>query len=369
MKIMTGGQYSTSGQVRWPQEGRFMKTKITELFGIRYPVVLSGMSWISVPSMVAAVSNAGGLGILATGPLHPDETRAAIREIRKLTDKPFGANATLLFPGAARNAKVLLEEKVPVINFSLGKGDWLVKAAHEYGGKVVATVVNHRHAKRAEEYGTDALLVTGHEAAAHGGDVTSLVLIPSIVDTVKIPVIAAGGFADGRGLAAALALGAEGIAMGTRFMTTKESPLHEFFKQLSVEKDVTDTLYSDRFDGLHCRVLDTPAARKAIRKGLDLPAAFFTSQDIARQLRLPYAKLFAGVVASGWKNARQLAFMANAFKAIRIATENGDNEKGVLTVGQVTGLVRDVPTVAELMERMVAEASAARERLNTAIAG
>ena len=236
-------------------------------------------------------------------------------------------------------------------------------------GKVVATVVNHRHAKRAEEYGTDALLVTGHEAAAHGGDVTSLVLIPSIVDTVKIPVIAAGGFADGRGLAAALALGAEGIAMGTRFMTTKESPLHEFFKKLSVEKDVTDTLYSDRFDGLDCRVLDTPAARKAIRKGLDLPAAFFTSQDIARQLRLPYAKLFAGVVASGWKNAKQLAFMANAFKAIRIATENGDNDKGVLTVGQVTGLVRDIPTVAELMERMVAEASAVRERLNTAIAG
>jgi len=344
-----------------------MKTKITELFGIQYPVVLSGMSWISTPKMVAAVSAAGGLGILATGPLHPDETRAAIREIRSLTDKPFGANTTLLFPGAARNAKVLLEEKVPVINFSLGKGDWLVKAAHEYGGKVVATVVNHRHAKRAEEYGTDALLVTGHEAAAHGGDVTSLVLIPSIVDTVKIPVIAAGGFADGRGLAAALALGAEGIAMGTRFMTTKESPLHDVFKTLSIEKDVSDTLYSTRFDGLPCRVLDTPAARRAIRKGLDLPSAFFTSKDIAKMLRLPYAKLFVGVMASGWKNAKQLAFMANAFKAIRIATENGDNEKGVLTVGQVTGLVHDIPTVAELMERMVAEASRVRERLDLAI--
>jgi NAD(P)H-dependent flavin oxidoreductase YrpB (nitropropane dioxygenase family) len=150
-------------------------------------------------------------------------------------------------------------------------------------------------------------------------------------------------------------------------MTTQESPLHEFFKQLSIEKDVTDTLYSDRFDGLYCRVLDTPAARKAIRKGLDLPAAFFTSQDIARQLRLPYAKLFAGVVASGWKNAKQLAFMANAFKAIRIATENGDNEKGVLTVGQATGLVRDIPSVAELIERIVTEASAARQRLDQAI--
>ncbi len=344
-----------------------MKTKITELFGIRYPIVLSGMSWISTPKMVAAVSNAGGLGILATGPLHPDETRAAIREIRSLTDKPFGANATLLFPGAARNAKVLLEEKVPVINFSLGKGDWLVRAAHEYGGKVVATVVNHRHAKRAEEYGTDALLVTGHEAAAHGGDVTSLVLVPSIAASVKIPVIAAGGFADGRGLAAALALGAEGIAMGTRFMTTQESPLHDTFKKLSIEKDITDTLYSDRFDGLPCRVLDTLAARKAIRRGLNLPAALFTSQDIARQLRLPYAKLFMGVVASGWKNAKQLAFMANAFKAIRIATENGDNDKGVLTVGQATGLVHDIPTVDQLIERMAAEAIAVRHRLDETI--
>ena len=344
-----------------------MKTRITEMCGVKYPILLSGMSWISVPKLVAAVSNAGGLGMLATGALSPPQTKQALEEIRSLTDKPFGANATLLLQNGMENADLLLKEKVPVINFSLGKGDWLVKAAHEYGGKVVATVVNQRHAKRAEEYGTDALLVTGHEAAAHGGDVTSLVLVPSIVDTVKIPVIAAGGFADGRGLAAALALGAEGIAMGTRFMTTKESPLHEFFKKLSVEKDVTDTLYSDRFDGLYCRVLDTPAARRAIKKGLDLPAAFFTSQDIARQLRLPYAKLFAGVMASGWKNAKQLAFMANAFKAIRIATENGDNEKGVLTVGQATGLVRDVPTVAELMERIVAEASQVRGRLDRAI--
>ena len=174
-----------------------MKTRITELFGIEYPIILSGMSWISTPEMVAAVSNAGGLGILATGPLDAERTRQAIREIRSLTDKPFGANATLLFPGAAENAQVLLEEKVPVINFSLGKGDWIVKAAHEYGGKVIATVVNARHAKRAQDYGADGVIATGHEAAAHGEAVTTFFLVPSLADALDIPVIAAGGSPTG----------------------------------------------------------------------------------------------------------------------------------------------------------------------------
>jgi enoyl-[acyl-carrier protein] reductase II len=344
-----------------------MKTRITELFGIKYPIVLSGMSWISVPKMVAAVSNAGGLGILATGPLDAAQTRTCVREIKSLTKKPFGANATLLFPGAAENAKVLLDEQVPVINFALGKGDWLVKEAHQYGGKVAATVVNHRHAKRAQDYGTDAVIVTGHEAAAHGGDVTSLVLVPTISSAVSIPVIAAGGFADGRGLAAALALGAEGIAMGTRFMTTKESPLHDNFKKLSIEKDVYDTLYSDRFDGLGCRVLDSEPARKAIRMGLNIPKlveAFFNSRDVAKQMHLPFIKLFIGVLMMGWENAKQLAFMANAFKAIRVATENGDLKQGVLPVGQITGLLKDIPTVADLMERMTKEAEEVQKRLS-----
>jgi len=127
-----------------------MKTRITEILGIKYPILLSGMSWVSVPKLVAAVSNAGGLGILATGPLSTDETRRAVHEIRELTDKPFGANASLLFPGATENARVLLEEKVPVINFALVKGGWIVEEAHKYGGKVLATVVNHRHAKKSK---------------------------------------------------------------------------------------------------------------------------------------------------------------------------------------------------------------------------
>lgn len=339
-----------------------MKTRITELFGIRYPIILSGMSWISVPKMVAAVSNAGGLGILATGPLDTGQTRKAVREIRTLTDRPFGANATLLMPGAVDNAKILLEEQVPVINFALGKGDWIVREAHAYGGKVIATVVNSRHAKRAQDYGSDAVIATGHEAAAHGDAVTSLVLIPSLADVLDIPVIAAGGFADGRGLAAALALGAEGIAMGTRFMTTKESPLHENFKRLSMEKDAQDTLYSSRFDGIPCRVLKTAHAERFMQRRLNLLRAFFSARAIARQLHLPFVKLFFGVIASGWDNAVQLAYMANGFEAFRVATEEGNAEEGLLPVGQVTGLIHDEPTVAELLERIVSEAREVQRR-------
>jgi enoyl-[acyl-carrier protein] reductase II len=349
-----------------------MKTRITELFGIKHPIIMSGMSWISVPKMVAAVSNAGGLGILATGPLDPKQTREAVREIRSLTDKPFGGNASLLFPGAADNALVMLEEKVPVINFALGKGDWIVNMAHEYGGKVVATVTNYRHAKRAEEYGCDAVIATGNEAAAHGEAVTTFCLVPSMSAKLNIPVIAAGGVGDGRGLAAALALGAEGVAMGTRIMTTKESPLHQNYKQLSLEKSVYDTLYSKRFDGLWCRVMDTDGARKAIKAGLNpiqMLKAIPNSRAIARQMNMPYLKLFIGVLGSGWENARQLAFMANAFKLIREATEDGDIGRGVLPVGQVTGLLEDIPTVEELFERVVKEAEEAAARLSSMMQG
>jgi enoyl-[acyl-carrier protein] reductase II len=340
-----------------------MKTKITEMMGIKYPILLSGMSWISTPRMVAAVSNAGGLGILATGPLSPEQTREAIREVRRLTDKPFGANASLLFAAARENARVLLEEQVPVINFALGKGDWIVREAHKYGGKVIATVVNLRHARRAQDYGCDAVIATGNEAAAHGEEVTSLVLIPHLVENLQIPVIAAGGFADGRGLAAALALGAEGIAMGTRFMATQESPLHENYKKLAVEKDVYDTIFSDRFDGLLCRIMKTEAAERAVKKGLNLMAAFFNSRDIARQMNVPYWKMFFGVLTSGWSTARQLAYMANAFKMIKMATEEGDTRTGVLPVGQVQGLIHDIPTVAELLERIVHDAKKTENRL------
>ncbi|NLH47760.1 MAG: nitronate monooxygenase [Myxococcales bacterium] len=345
-----------------------MKTRITELFGIRYPILLSGMSFVSVPKLVAAVSNAGGLGILATGTLNAQQTRDSIREIRELTDKPFGANATLLFPGAIENAKILLEAKVPVINFALGKGDWIAKEAHGYGGKVIATVVNPRHAKRAEDYGCDAVIATGHEAAAHGAQPTSLVLVPRLVNELKIPVISAGGYANGRGLAAALALGAEGIAMGSRFGNTVESPVHEKTKQLTVQKDITDTLYSDRFDGMDARVMDTPGARKALRQRVGLWTAFVNSFAIAKEMQTPYYKLLLQTMKAGLKQTLVLMYLAKGFRNFRLSMVEGDTDEGVYPIGQAMGLIKDCPTVAELMERIIAEAKQAQARLNDILA-
>ena len=180
-----------------------MKTRITEMFNIQYPLVCPGMTYVANADLVAATSNAGGLGILAIGHLNPEETLAEIRKVKSLTNKPFGIGCALIMPGARENLEVALNEKVPVINFSLGSGADVCKRVHEYGGKVIATVVNAKHALKAEQAGVDALLVTGHEAAAHGGAVTSLVLVPAIRQVTKLPIIAAGGFGTGGGVVAA----------------------------------------------------------------------------------------------------------------------------------------------------------------------
>ncbi len=340
-----------------------MKTRITELFKIKYPIILSGMSWISTPELVAAVCNAGGLGILATGILNSEETKEYIRKVKELTKKPFAANVTLYFPGAERNAKILIENKVPVVNYALGKGDWISKEVHAYGGKVVATVTTLKHALAAQRDGADALIVTGHEAAGHGGAVTSLALVPSIADAVDIPVIAAGGFADGRGLLTALALGAEGIAMGTRFMNTVESPVHSSQKQMSVERDVYDTIYTDKVDGLPARVMDSKGARKLINKKLNPLSALINSRKIAALLGFPWLKLAVGILLAGWKRSIQMARMAIGFEAFKVGTMDGDNERGVLPIGQITGIIHDTPTVADLLDRMVKEAKAVSKKV------
>lgn len=332
-----------------------MKTRITELLAIEHPLILPGMSWISTPQLVAAVSNAGGLGILASGPLTPDETRNAIREIRQLTDKPFGIGVTLLMPGAKENAEVALDEQVPVINFSLGKGDWLVKRAHEYGGKVIATVVTEKHALSAQAIGADALLVTGHEAAAHGGDVTSLVLVPAIAAKVDIPLIATGGFADGRGLLAALALGAEAVAMGSRFATTQDSPLNETTKQAVVSKTEQDTIYSKNFDGIPARVMKTPRSVKETRRPMNFILACIEATKAARMVKQPIWKVLLGMLAMMDK-VKLLAYFGASVPRLKAATIDGDLDKGVQFVGQTQGLIDDLPTVQQVVDRVLQQA-------------
>lgn len=373
-----------------------MKTRITELFGIQYPIILPGMSWISVPELVAAVCNAGGLGYLATGPLSPDQTRASIKRIRELTKRPFGVGATLLMPGARENAEVAIQEKVPVLNISLGKGEDLITRVHAYGGKVITTVTTVEHALAAEKAGADALQVTGHEAAAHGSAVATMVLVPAIVDAVKIPVVAIGGIADGRGMAAALALGAEGIGMGTRLSMTKESPVHMNTQKKQLESGIQDTIYSNRFDALWCRVLKTPNAEKVIKRGRNLPKGFLASFAIAKSLGMSWFGLAASILtgkkgeksesapATGpkvkkkkksvirlmidnTKMAMNLAHMATGYVYIQKATQAGDLEHGVQLIGQVQGLIHDLPTVAQVIQRTVKEAKEIHKKMGAKV--
>ncbi len=338
-----------------------MKTRITELLGIENPIMLAAMAFISLPKLVAAVSNAGGLGMLNSVAYTPDQMKEVIRQVRSLTHKPFGVNATLLLPNARENIEVALEEKVPIINFALGKGDWIIRRVHEYGGKVLATVAIEKHALRAEMDGADGLVVTGHEAAAHGAEAGTLVLVPLIAKKTKLPIIAAGGFCDGRGLAAALILGAEGISMGTRFMLTQECEMHEKAKELSLKATVEDTLCSEKIDGLPGRWLKTPAALRMAEERPSLLQALSSALQIKRMIEVPFFKL----LASGLKQrgVQELVRQALSIKGIKTFIDTGDQESGVLPIGQVIGLINDLPTCKEVIDRTIAEAQEVIESL------
>lgn len=341
-----------------------MRTRITDMFGIEVPIICPGMTYVSVPRLVAAVSNAGGMGILAVGHLTADETRQAIRETRALCPgKPFGIGAALIMPGATANVEVAIREQVPVINFSLGNGGWICERVHAYGGKVLATVVNRKHAQAAERAGVDGLIVTGHEGAAHGGAVTSLVLIPAIRQVTQLPIIATGGFATGAGLVAALALGADAIAMGTRFAASQESPVHPDTRALVVSKTEDETIYNANFDGMPCRVMKTPTAIKATAKPLSVPRAAWRALLAAHEMHTPFVQIVRDVLRQGLVTTLKLMYFGAATRQIRYAIDHGDHQKGVQLIGQAQGLVQDVPTVEELIQRVITEAGISRGRV------
>lgn len=344
-----------------------MKTRITELLGIEHPLVCPGMTHVANSTLVAATANAGGLGILAIGHLTPDETRTEIQKVRSLTDKPFAIGCALIMPGARENLEVALQEQVPIVNFSLGSGADVCERVHAYGGKTIATVVNAKHALSAEKAGVDALLVTGHEAAAHGGAVTSLVLIPAIRQVTQLPIIAAGGFSTGGGLVAAMALGADAVAMGTRWAATSESPVHQNTKEMIVQKEVEETIYSKNFDSIPCRVMKTPSAIKATAKPLSAWRAIWRSYKAAKEMNKPILGILKAMLKQGFAETIKVTFFGAAVLQIKQATIDGNHQTGVQLIGQAQGLIHDIISTQELTDRVMREAREAMGRFNQTV--
>jgi len=343
-----------------------MKTRMTELFGIKYPIMIAGMNWLTTPKLVAAVSNAGGLGVLAGNNQTPDGLRQAINEIRELTDKPFGINLTLGV-GSAQRVPVVLEEKVPVLNYALGRPPEigpLIEAIHGYGGKVIGTIAMLRHALRSEQLGADALIITGYEAASHSGNVGALVLVPTIAEAVKVPCIGAGGYADGRSLAAALALGAEGISMGSRLAATQDAEVADVVKQTWVNASEEDTIIDPAFDGINCRVLRNKAAEDLLeKKAFPLFDAISAGLHMKKVMNLSWGELLRTTnnmrkqqsgIGGGQRGLGSSMRFAVGSRLFVKALEDPVN--GILMMGQTAGRIKDIPTVAEVIERTVKEA-------------
>ncbi len=312
-----------------------LKTRITDFFGVARPVVQGGLMWIANAQLTSAVANAGGMGFMtALSFPEPEGLRGEIRKCREMTDKPFGVNLTFLPtfrpPDYPAYIQVCIEEGIEFIE-TAGRNPEPYMAQIKAGGiKVIHKCTSVRHAMKAENIGCDAISIDGFEAAGHPGeeDVTSLILIPKVSDAVNIPIIASGGFADGRGLVAALALGADGMNMGTRFVATKEAPVHDNVKQAMVAHGEADTRLIMRSLRNTERVMHNPTVDKV----LEIESRGNTKiEDIA--------PLVAGTEG-------------------REMLEKGDTQKGVLAAGQCMGLIKDVPSCKELLDRIMEEATA-----------
>ena len=303
-----------------------MKTKITELLGIEYPIVQGGMAWVAEYHLAAAVSNAGGLGIIAAGAAPAEWVREQIREAKKLTDKPFGVNIMLMNPSADEIAKVVVEEGVKVVTTGAGNPEKYMKEWKEAGIKVIPVVASVALAKRMEKCGADAVVAEGTEAGGHIGELTTMVLVPQVVDAVSIPVIAAGGVADGRGMAAAFMLGAEGVQIGTHFVVTKECIVHQNYKDCIIKAKDIDTRVTGRSTGHPVRALRNNLTMEYLKKE-----------------------------AEG-ASAEELEMLAAG--GLRKAVVDGDTRTGSLMAGQSAGLVKEECTCKEFIERITAQAVA-----------
>lgn len=311
-----------------------MKTRITELLGIEHPIFQAAMSWASSNSaLVIAVSNAGGLGVIAGGPMRPDDFSRALKEIKAGTSKPFGVNIPLNNPRAPQLLDIAYEARIPVMVASQGGPRDHLARFRGIGTKWLHVVASVEHAQKAEKAGVDALVVDGAEAGGHPppGEVTTLVLVRRVVKSVKLPVVASGGIADGAGVAAMLALGAEAVQLGTRFIATPEASVHDNYKQAVLKADVGDTAFVGR--GGHP----------------------------IRQLKNAFSKRYLDAERSGLSVSELEKIFSES--NLKQAALDGDVENGKVEAGQSAGLVDDILPAAEVMRRLVRELDEARRRL------
>ncbi len=337
-----------------------LQTRATELFGVDYPIVQTGMGWVAGVSLVAGAANAGGLGILASATMTLPEMKAAITEVKERTDRPFGVNLRTDSADIEDRVDHLIAEGVRVASFAQAPRPDMVKKLKDNGLVVMPTVGARRHAEKVAEWGVDAVLCQGGEGGGHTGTIPTSLLLPEVLDAVDIPVIAAGGFYDGRGLAAALAWGADGIAMGTRFLLTAESKVPDEVKQAYLATPVTGTVVSRAIDGAPQRVVRTDLVDSLERGGLlRFPRAALNALRFRKLTGTSLRELLAEGFAMK-KNQdlswAQLAMAANAPMLTRATMVEGRVDVGVLPAGQCVGVVDDLPTCDELVQRIVAQA-------------
>ena len=342
-----------------------LQTRATELFGVDYPVVQTGMGWVAGTSLVTATANAGGLGVLAAATMTFEEMVAAIAEVKSRTDKPFGVNLRTDAADVEERVDHLIAQSVKVASFAQAPRPDMVKKLKDHGVVVVPTVGARRHAEKVAEWGVDAVLCQGGEGGGHTGSVPTSLLLPQVLDAVDIPVIAAGGFHDGRGLAAALAWGADGIAMGTRFLLTADSKVPDEVKSVYLSTPVTGTVVSTAIDGAPQRVIRTEVVDNLERTGLlQLPRAGLNALRFRKLTGTSIRDLLTeglGMKKNQDLTWAQVAMAANAAMLTRATLVEGKLEVGILPTGQCVGVVDDLPTCEELISRIVAEAT---ERLD-----
>jgi NAD(P)H-dependent flavin oxidoreductase YrpB (nitropropane dioxygenase family) len=345
-----------------------LHTKLCDLLGIEYPIVQTGMGWVAGPSLAAATSEAGGLGILAASTMSFDEMNEAVRAIKDRTGKPFGVNLRADQPDVIKNIDLLIKEKVRVASFAMAPREDLIKRLHDAGVIVIPSIGARRHAEKVAAWGVDAVLIQGGEGGGHTGQVPTTLLLPQVIDAVDIPVIAAGGFFDGRGLVAALAYGAVGIAMGTRFLLTSDSSVPDAVKQVYLSKSVTETVVSRQIDGVPHRVLQSEFVQRLESDGpvKGTWRALGNAVRFQRMSHQPWSSIVQEGLAmkkSQELSWRQVVMAANAPMLIKAAMIDGRPDLGVMASGQVVGLIDDLPSAAEVIDRVMAEADKVLARL------